>query len=44
MGGTGGSYTGTDFSAMTPELIVEDAAAMTEWLCQRFDKIGRAHV
>ena len=36
--GTGGSYTGTDFSAMTPELIVEDAAAMTEWLCRRFNK------
>ena len=36
--GTGGSYTGTDFSVMNAQQIVDDAAAMVEWLCRRFHK------
>ena len=36
--GTGGSYTGTDFSVMNAQLIVDDAEAMIEWLCRRFHK------
>ena len=36
--GTGGSYTGTDFSKLTKDLVVEDAACLVEWLCRRFDK------
>ncbi|MBO4289070.1 MAG: alpha/beta hydrolase [Lachnospiraceae bacterium] len=36
--GTGGSYTGTDFSTMTAQQIVDDAEALIEWLCKRFHK------
>lgn len=36
--GTAGSYEGCDFSKMTISLMVEDARALAEWLCERFDQ------
>ncbi|MDR1409082.1 MAG: alpha/beta hydrolase [Oscillospiraceae bacterium] len=36
--GCGGSYWGTDFSALTPDVLLSDAAELVKWLCTKFGR------